>query len=52
MDLSLAHPNQLFFIPDVDFNVPPPDVRLDDFLKGQVRIGADEVSWSSVERSA
>lgn len=43
-NLGFAETEQGLLIPEVDFDLPAPKIGLQDLLRGQVRIGADEVS--------
>jgi hypothetical protein len=41
-DLRLAQPEESFFFAEIDLDVPAPDIGLDDDLRVEVFIGAEE----------
>ena len=48
-DLGLPSAEEAFFISEINFNTPSPEIHLQDFMYRQVRVGAYQVGWSSVE---
>jgi len=48
-DLGLVESDDLFFISEVDFDVPPADIGSEDLLGIKVRVGTDQEGWLPVE---
>lgn len=49
-DLGLAGSDEIFFFPEVDFNPPSPEVVLQKFREGEIRICAEEIGGLAVEQ--
>ena len=48
-NLGFANPEESFLVAEVDFDVPPHDVSLEDGLGVCIRVGADKKGGPSVE---
>src|SRR5207253_5327999 len=51
-NLGLADTDELLFVTMVDLDVPTPEVVLNDGLKRQIRIGADQIGGLAVKQAA
>ena len=51
-NLCLANSHELFFITEIDLDVPSPDICLDDLLERESRVGAQQIGGFSVQESA
>lgn len=47
-DLGLSDAEEGFFVSEVDFDVPSPEIELDDFFQVHVGCGANQVSGLAV----
>ena len=50
-DLSVADPDQLLLVAVVDFDVPAPEVGLDQILHGRVEVGADQICRLAIQKA-
>ncbi len=49
-DLCLSDAEERFFIAEVGFDIPAPEVILEEFLERELSICADEISWFAIEQ--
>jgi len=49
-DLRLAHSEQSFFFAEINFDVPAPDISLDDDLRVEVFLGAQEEGGLTIKQ--